>query len=153
LSVIFQILSLLNQPGLSQSDSGGIFLFAYNEGHKDSFYFSENPNNLFLYCFIRLFRWMFHFLNKSNFLLLLQTVNVTAIAFFVLLLYLVASRLFSKRVGIIVYFLGIFSILFSPWGYVVYTDTLPLVAMILWILTSIFADFKKIISQRKGKLI
>ncbi|MDR1012894.1 MAG: glycosyltransferase family 39 protein [Lactobacillales bacterium] len=145
LGILLQILSLAFQPGLPQSDSGGIFLFAYSEGHRDSFYFSENPNNLFLYCFIRLFRWMFCFLNKTNFLILLQVMNVAAIALFVFILYLVSSRLFSRRIGVIGYFLGIFAILFSPWGYVVYTDTLslPLIAFILWILTSLFDDFRK----------
>jgi integral membrane protein (TIGR03766 family) len=154
LGIFFQILSLIFQPGLPQSDPGGIFLFAYSQGYKDSFYFSENPNNLFLYCFIRLFRWIFHFLNKTNFLILLQIVNVAAIAFFVLILSLVGSRLFSKRLGAIVYFLGIFSILFSPWGYVVYTDTfsLPIVALVLWILTSLFDNFRKNYFVKKNKI-
>ncbi|MDR0690861.1 MAG: glycosyltransferase family 39 protein [Streptococcaceae bacterium] len=142
LGILFQILCITLQPGMAQSDPGGIFLFAYSEGRNDAFYFSENPNNLFLYCFIRLFRLMFHFLNKSDFLLLLQIVNVIAIALFVWIIYLVGSRLFFKRVGIMVYFLGILAILFSPWGYVVYTDTLslPLIAVVLQILTNLFIN-------------
>jgi integral membrane protein (TIGR03766 family) len=152
LSILFQILCITFQPGMAESDPGGIFLFAYSEGKNDAFYFSENPNNLFLYYFIRFFRLMFHFLNKSDFLISLQIVNVIAIAFFVWTIYLVGSKLFSKRVGIMGYFLGIFSILFSPWSYVVYTDTLslPLIAAVLQILTNLLVNKRLIYLKSVG---
>lgn len=87
------------------------------------FYFSTYPNNLLMYCILKvLLKGFFHF-GGTNYWLFLSVVNILLIDFAVFLVFLVCKKLFGLACGFVSYALFILIFGFSPWIVVPYSDT------------------------------
>ncbi|BBC61612.1 hypothetical protein QQG09_00275 [Melissococcus plutonius] len=124
--ILIQMLIILNYTGEFNWDVSLISRINKAPSSNINNYLSQNPNNALYFFILSFFSRIqnFIFLDSDSLWNYFQLINCLILDLSFLLLFQTATIIFNKKTAYIVFYLSLFSLGFSPWILVPYTDTI-----------------------------